>query len=323
MKLSIITAVLNRSQSISASIRSLQDQTYTEFEHLVQDGGSTDGTLAVAKRYPVKIVSIRPQDFSFGRSLNYGCQAAQGNFVVIASAHVYPLYKDWIEQLLTPFEDPRIGMVYGKQRGSKETKYSEHQVFEKWFPDKSTSNQAHPFCNNANAAIRRELWQEFPYNEELTGLEDIDWANRIIQAGYRVAYQSGAVVSHVHKEKPGQTFNRYRREAIALKTIFPAERFSLGDFTRLFAKNTVNDYKNALYNGARRKDLYEIPLFRFMQFWGTYRGFQESETVTSQLKHTFYYPNNICRKPYSDRSKPDDPLLIDYHSEGRTYRENR
>ena len=173
-KCSIVIRAYNEEKGIGRLLDGITQQTFEGYEIILVDSGSTDGTLAVAKRYPVKIVSIRPQDFSFGRSLNYGCQAAQGNFVVIASAHVYPLYKDWIEQLLTPFEDPRIGMVYGKQRGSKETKYSEHQVFEKWFPDKSTSNQAHPFCNNANAAIRRELWQEFPYNEELTGLEDID-----------------------------------------------------------------------------------------------------------------------------------------------------
>jgi cellulose synthase/poly-beta-1,6-N-acetylglucosamine synthase-like glycosyltransferase len=100
----------------------------------------------------VRILSIRPEQFSFGRSLNLGCSAASGEFIVIASAHVYPVYKDWLEQLLAPFVDPDVALVYGRQRGNEQTKYSEQQIFVRWFPAQSCPRQEHPFCNNANAA---------------------------------------------------------------------------------------------------------------------------------------------------------------------------
>ena len=58
-------------------------------------------------------------------------------FIVIASAHIYPVYKDWLEQLLAPFAQSQVARVYGKQRGNETTKYSEHQVFAKWYPDHS------------------------------------------------------------------------------------------------------------------------------------------------------------------------------------------
>jgi hypothetical protein len=74
---------------------------------------------------------------------------------------------DWLERMLARFADPQVALVYGKQRGNETTKYSEHQVFAKWFPEKSNLNQDHPFCNNANAAIRWSLWEQLPYDETL------------------------------------------------------------------------------------------------------------------------------------------------------------
>jgi len=44
----------------------------------------------IAASYPVTILHIQPNEFTFGRSLNRGIAQAKGEFVVIASAHVYP-----------------------------------------------------------------------------------------------------------------------------------------------------------------------------------------------------------------------------------------
>jgi len=320
---SVVIRCFNEKKHIGRLLHGLMQQTVKDLEIIVVDSGSTDGTLAIASRYPVKILNILPEDFSFGRSLNQGCAAAETPFIVTASAHVYPLYKDWIEQLISVFDDSQVGLVYGKQRGGETTKFSEHQVFARWFPEKSVAAQDHPFCYNANVAIRMDLWKQFRYDEDLTGLEDLDWANRIVKAGHQIAYQSEAVVVHLHDEIPVQTYNRYRREAMAFKRIFPNENFFTKDVLRLFVSNTINDYKNALRNGARSRDIYEIPLFRFMQFFGTYQGFKESGSITSQLKQTFYYPTRNEPKPLPSKMRPDEPLLINYKSERRTYRENR
>jgi GT2 family glycosyltransferase len=248
---------------------------------------------------------------------------ASSDYIIVASAHVYPVYRDWIERLLIPFQDSRVAVVYGKQRGGKTTKFAEHQIFARWFPDKSNPSQDHPFCNNANAAIRRAFWSQFQYNEEITGLEDVELSNRILKAGHRIAYQADAAVVHLHDENHSQIYNRYRREAIAFKRIFPDENFFIKDFLRFFVSNTISDLKNALHNGVRSRDIYEIPLFRLMQFFGTYQGFNDSGSITSQLKQTFYYPNRNKSRPVHSKEQPEDPLLINYKSERRTYRENR
>ena len=69
--------------------------------------------------------------------------------------------------------------------------------------------QRHPFCNNANSAIRRSLWKSLPYNEELTGLEDLDWANKVTSLGKKIIYNAKAEVIHVHNETSKKIYNRY------------------------------------------------------------------------------------------------------------------
>lgn len=293
IKVSIVIRCYNEEQHIGRLLSGLMQQIEKNFEIIVVDSGSTDATVSIAFRYPVKVLSIKPENFSFGSSLNLGCQAARGDFIVIVSAHTYPVYQDWLERLLEPFGNPQVALVYGKQRGNEITQYSEHQVFAKWFPEQSNFNQHHPFCNNANAAIRRTLWEQIPYNEALTGLEDLDWAKRVMQQGYSIAYSAEAEIIHVHEETSRGIYNRYRREAIAFKAIFPEEKFNFGDFFRLSITNIISDYYHAWQDRVLIKNLLSITLFRLMQFWGTYQGFRQHGLVTKQLRQTFYYPRQL------------------------------
>jgi glycosyltransferase involved in cell wall biosynthesis len=265
-------------------------QSVDNVEIIIVDSGSTDATLAVASRFPVKIVNIKPANFSFGRALNVGCAHATGDYIIIASAHVYPVYDSWIKHLTAPLANSKVALVYGRQQGNERTRFSEHQLFAQWYPEESISRQDHPFCNNANAAIRRESWVRFPYNEELTGLEDLDWAKRVMAAGYQICYSSEAKVVHVHSETFGGILNRYRREAIALKQIMPHQHFSLWDFARLLTFNTASDYYQAFRERVLIRNLIDIPMFRLMQFLGTYLGFSQHGPVTKQLRERFYYP---------------------------------
>ena len=245
LRVSVIIRCCNEEQHIGRLLSGILEQTLREVEIVVVDSGSTDATLAIASRYPVQIRHIARDAFSFGRSLNIGCAAARGEFLVMASAHVYPIYRDWLEKLIAPFADERVGLVYGQQRGDERTKYAEQQIFEKLYPGGPAQLADGYFCNNANAAVRRALWQELPYDEALTGLEDLAWAKAMGQRGLRVAYQGEAGVVHVHDESWRQVLNRYRREAMALKKIAPDEHFGLADFVGCLASNVFSDLRHA------------------------------------------------------------------------------
>lgn len=307
---SIIIRCLNEEKHIGRLLSGILEQTVNDVEIIVVDSGSQDATLSIASRFPVKIIHIRPEDFSFGYALNTGCAAANGEILLFASAHVYPVYNDWISQMLTPFQNEKVALVYGKQRGNEVTKYAEHQIFEAWFPNNSTLNQRHPFCNNANCAVRKSLWQEQPFDENITGLEDLDWAKKIMEKGWQIAYQADATIIHVHEERWKNIFNRYRREAIALRAIQQSGGFNLLTFLTLLFRNVWNDYRHAWSDGVLMKHIKEIFLFRLMQFWGTYRGYKQSYKVSDALRQRFYYPKGYRRKPDSEQVEPS--RKIDY-----------
>lgn len=296
MKVSIIVRCFNEEKHIGKLLTGIKEQISDhDIETIVVDSGSTDNTVRIAESFDTKIVGIKPEEFSFGYALNIGCENAEGDILVFASAHVYPLYKNWIQEIVTPFKNSRVALVYGRQVGNEITKFSEHQIFKKWFPAESDFNQAYPFCNNANCAVRKDLWLEQKYDEKLTGLEDLDWAKKIQAKGYRIAYNSNATIVHVHEETPSRIFNRYRREAIALKQILPEEKFSYFDFIRLFFSNVFNDYYHALREGVFLRNIWDIPMFRYNQFKGTYKGYRQDQFVSKSLRNRFYYPNNFSR----------------------------
>lgn len=313
---SIVIRAFNEEEHIGRLLAGIMEQTIVDTEIIVVDSGSTDATVAIASRFPAKIIHIRPEDFTFGRSLNLGCSEAAGNYLVFASAHVYPLYADWIEALIEPFNDDSIALSYGKQRGAETTRYSEHRQFERMYPDESDIPQRHPLCNNANAAIRRELWEQHPYDESLSGLEDLEWATWALKQGHLLAYTADAEVIHVHEESPRQVFQRYKREAVALAQIRPEENFSLVDLLRLYFSNVRRDLQHAVQERKIARVFGEVFWFRWMQFWGTYIGFRHAGPVTDEVIQAFYYPNDTKATKAARR---EDKEPIDYSDAGHRH----
>lgn len=183
-------------------------------------------------------------------------------------------------------------LSYGKQRGNGVNKYSEHQVFKAWFPEESVVPQRSYFCNNANCAVRRSSWLQQPYDEALTGLEDLDWARKAQEKGGWIAYAASAKIIHVHDETWASVRNRYRREAMALKRIDKSTHFTRLDFVRTLVGNCLNDMAHAVRDGRLMQEFKSILLFRYNQFLGTYVGHNGHEEVTAELKRIFYFPKS-------------------------------
>jgi glycosyltransferase involved in cell wall biosynthesis len=306
---SIIVRAYNEEKHIGRLLEGIRQQTIEEVEILLVDSGSTDGTVSIAESFGARIVRIASDEFTFGRSLNLGIQAATRELIVIASAHVYPVYPDWLESLLRPFEDQKVALTYGKQRGPEHAQFSEQQIYHQWYPDISQPRQATAFCNNANAAIRKSLWEKNRYDETLTGLEDLAWGKWAKEQGYDIAYVAEAEIIHVHNETLGGVFNRYRREGMAFKQIYPEAHFSLYDFLRLMLTNILSDVWHAARERLLWKNIQSIFRFRYMQFHGTRIGYKESGLLTPQLRETFYYARE--RKPSDGVQRDVEPIRYD------------
>ncbi|MEJ2006144.1 MAG: glycosyltransferase, partial [Cyclobacteriaceae bacterium] len=280
---SIIIRAFNEEKALGRLLDGIEQQTGVDYEILLVDSGSTDRTLDIAARYPVRIVRIDSSEFTFGRSLNRGITAARGKFIIIISAHCFPVYPDWLQQLLRPFQDEKVAVTYGRQRGGTSNHFSEHQFFRTYFPADSQPDQGQPFTHNANAAIRRSLWEQHNYNEELTGLEDLAWSSWAREQGYKIAYVAEAEIVHIHQETIRQVNNRYRREAIAMKQILPTSRFTIKDLVSMFFYKVSSDIRQAARENILAREILDILRFRLAQYLGTWQGYRYSGKIDQNL----------------------------------------
>jgi len=278
-----------------------QKSELVELEVVIVDSGSTDKTVAIAEKHGCSITHIAKEDFTFGRSLNVGCEFAKGEFLLFVSGHCIPTDINWLDNMCKPLIEGVVSYTYGRQEGKDTTKYSESKHFEKWFPAYSKLPQQGFFCNNANAAITRSAWNKFKYNEELTGLEDMHLAKMLVETGDKIGYVSSASVYHIHDETWRQVRIRYEREAFALQKIMPEVHFTLPDFFRFFASGVLRDIASAIQDKVFLSKISEIILFRFNHYWGTYKGNHEQRKLSAKRKHNYFYPKDLEKEIYYEK----------------------
>ncbi len=114
-KISIVTPSLNQEKFIEDCIRSVLEQSYPNFEHIIIDGGSTDGTLNILKRYP-HLIWVSESDRGQSDALNKGFRLASGD--IIGWLNADDRYLPGCFQQVSSFmvEHPEVDILYGDYR---------------------------------------------------------------------------------------------------------------------------------------------------------------------------------------------------------------
>jgi hypothetical protein len=292
-KASVVVRTLNEARHLEELLLGIAQQKTDglDCEVVLVDSGSTDETLSIAEKYGCRILHITREQFSFGRSLNMGCEAASGDFLVITSGHCVPASPHWLKNLCQPLLDGVAQYSYGKQLGGATSQFSEHRVFDKYFPDTSSIPQQGFYCNNANSSLLKSVWQTYRFDEDLTGLEDMELAQRLVRDGGLVAYVADAPVYHYHAETWPQVLRRFEREAIALQRIMPSIHVGLVDTVRYTLRSIWRDSFYAQQTGQLQKTLLNIVRYRYHQYTGSYRGNQQHRKLSHAEKDKYFYPN--------------------------------
>lgn len=294
MLVSVVIRTLNEDRYLAELLSAIGDQKADGFdvETVIIDSGSTDATLSIAQSFNARITHINKEDFTFGRSLNLGSDFADGDILVYISGHCVPSCDQWLINLVRPIMQGTASYSYGRQVGRDTTKYAERRIFDKYFPSVSKVPQTDIFCNNANAAIARSVWSEFQFNEQVTGLEDMELSKRYCSQGGQIGYVAEACVYHIHDERWSQTRRRYERESIALQTIMPEVHISLIDMIRYIWISVISDSQAALKERCFLKEFTGIVKFRIAQYTGSYRGNHEHRALSKRRKEAYFYPNS-------------------------------
>jgi glycosyltransferase involved in cell wall biosynthesis len=293
MLVSIVIRTLNEERYLNELLLAISAQVSNRFEIevVLVDSGSEDNTLDIAKRHGCHIVTIDRKDFSFGRSLNMGCEAARGEILIAISGHCVPVDQYWLEKLCEPIFDKFASYTYGKQIGNAGSRYGECRVFEKYFPALSDVPQEGFFCNNANAALDKSVWLENKFDENLTGLEDMALAKKLTSQDLKIGYVAEACVYHHHDETWGEITRRFERESIALKSIMPQVQIRRRDLVRYISTSVFLDSKAAIKEGVFLRTIGEIICYRCCQYWGSYKGSQDHRRLSHAEKEKYFFPS--------------------------------
>lgn len=286
----VLIRAFNEERWLPDVLKALDKQTYRDFEVLLVDSGSLDRTREIVAASGGRVVRLRSDDFTFGHSLNVGIQQARGSFIAIVSAHAIPTGDQWLERLIAPLRHPNTAMVFGGQRGHPVSKFSEARDFERIFPAKALwMDDDHVFVNNANSAVRRDLWEQHQFDEGLPGLEDAEWAKYWIPLGKEVRYEPDASIFHVHTETWAQVRHRFYREGIAGRwTAVRIIRNIPGEIWREMRWTVID-----LWLAARQHRLNalagEIGRYRYHKTVGIVKGILDSRKITNPSKRAEIY----------------------------------
>jgi len=183
-----------------------------QLQVIVVDNNSTDDSLAVARRYGAAVVPVQRDEFTWGSALNKGIALAVGRIVLLLSSDTYAPDSRWLGEMLKPFPDPCVAAVYGRQVPYRDAPVDERVRLKKRFPPTSmrfdaNNSDPHPsgrgiIVSNACAAIRRSVWQQVPYDEQISGGEEGVWSCDILKRGYTIVYQATAKIYHSHRDNP-------------------------------------------------------------------------------------------------------------------------
>jgi glycosyltransferase len=114
MKVSVITAVFNGKDTIGDALTSVSRQTYKNIEHLIIDGGSTDGTLEVIERFKDRTTKIVSEpDNGIYDALNKGIGLASGDVIGLLHGDDFYAHDKVLESVVRVFKEQNVDSCYG------------------------------------------------------------------------------------------------------------------------------------------------------------------------------------------------------------------
>ena len=197
-----------------------------EAEILIIDSGSTDATLEYAKSYPqICIHVISPAEFGHGKTRNLGARMTSGATIVFLVQDATPATPDFLRRLTAPIVKENFAGTFGRQLPRPWTNRIERVFLEYTYPDrrevracldKQEFGIKSIFFSNVCSAMRRDVWEQIPFDESLIMSEDQLWAKQVLLAGQKILYEPAATVFHSHNYRLKDVFKRNFDSGVSL-----------------------------------------------------------------------------------------------------------
>ena len=227
---SIIIPVWNKVELTKQCLLALAKVTSgTEYEVILVDNGSTDGTHAFFQTLGGDVQVIRNQEnLGFAKACNQGALAAHGDYLVFLNNDTIPL-TNWLQPLVSEVEEhPEVGIVGSKLLFPDGTvqhagvvldrsSLAPYHIYRTFPGDTPAVNQRREFqiVTGACLLIRRTVFEKVGGfdNGFLNGFEDVDLCLKVRDEGWQVVYQPRSTLYHLESQTPGRKANESHNSA--------------------------------------------------------------------------------------------------------------
>ena len=257
---SIVILTKNAGDNFKQTLDNVFSQKYKSFEVIIIDSSSLDNTLEIAKKYPVKIIKIKADDFGHGKTRNLGAKLSKGKYVIFLTQDAIPKNNLWLSELIKPLKDKEIAGVYSRQIPKENEKAIEKFFYFSLYPDKNkvwdwnSFTQGDNIFSDVSSAIKKDILLKYPFNNSIIVTEDYDWAVRVLKKRYKLIYNSKSEVIHSHSYGLIRLFKRNFDIGVSYKTVYNSKEKQDG-----FFKKGIKIFGNEIKYLIKHRKFYLIP----------------------------------------------------------------
>jgi len=318
--ISIVLPTRNNEDNIGGLLSKIFSQKVDRgIEVLVLDS-SDDRTPDIASEYSenenLRVVRVEPEDYNYGGTRNYGASLTSGEYIVFISTDVDIRDEFWLKKLTAPLKNPLVAGVYGRQLPKVGATPLEEFFIKYTYPEdgkeyylQNNVKISDFFFSNTNSAISRNVWKKIPLPEMLKS-EDQEWAKRSLLAGYKIVYESKAIVYHSHYYTLKTVFQEYFDSGATLPYVYNDDRIAPPNFLKRGLEYEVAQFRYFMEKGYLKYIPYSI-LYDFMKFLGYFFG-TKYKYMPIKLKKALCKKSNHWDK-YSDAIPIHDDFNIKYN----------
>jgi len=274
-QVSIVVLTRNAQKYLDQLLKGVYKQTYKDFEILVIDSKSSDRTIDIIKKYPVKLISIDPKDFGHGKTRNYGARLANGKIVVYLTHDAIPRNTAWLTEIIKPLENNKVAGVFARQIARNNAipmeKFFYYQMYPKtkriWTKNNLKLDEI--IFSNASSAVKKHFILSNPFPEDILMSEDREWGINMVNKGYEIHYEPKAIVTHSHNTKPKQLFQRYFDFGISHENI--DDKAKTKSFLNKGLRLYIYEFKYLITKGYIQWLPYSI-IYNSAKFFGLFLG---------------------------------------------------
>ncbi len=275
---SIIMRSYNEGWALRDTLPALMAQDYKNWELIVIDSGSTDGSVDLIRQSkPAHFVQITHEEYNPSRVMNHGMQLARTEFGIFLNADATPQGSDWLRPLVNALQDPQAAAVFGRQIPRPDCQAVFAHDYERCFGPRRESTQWDHFFSMVSSGLRKDIWSQRGFLEKMQYSEDDEYTRWCREQGYRVVYVPESVVMHSHNYTPQQAYKRSFGEAKALAAVWNDAPTHI-NFPKTVLLGWANDARRDLIFCAQQKRLREWPhaaRIRWEQRRAKLAGFRE------------------------------------------------